>query len=364
MTNLLFYVSGHGFGHAIRTAEVMRALEHEYTCFRILTRTLAPEGLFSGLHAVSNDVKRVEIDSGVVETEGTLRIDKDATVAQLANFLERCDDIVAMEAEFVRQNAISLIVADIPYLAGEIAERADVPSMAIGNFTWDWIYEPCLEGHDSGDAFLARIRRGYASMACYLRLPFSHDTESFSRVVDVPLITRRSQRDREHILTKLGVREDRSRVVYAMRSPTSLEALRRAAKKDPNRLYFYFGRHQPDMPENTQSVVLDDQLSFPDMLSICDAVVSKLGYGILADCISSQTAVLFPPRVGFREDDMLVPAAFEYLRARELPLDNYESGDWLTDLQQLEAVPKPSGCLGTNGAVICAQLLAEEAKQA
>ena len=33
-------------------------------------------------------------------------------------------------------------MADIPFLAGDIAAAAGIPIIAITNFTWDWIYEP------------------------------------------------------------------------------------------------------------------------------------------------------------------------------------------------------------------------------
>jgi hypothetical protein len=362
MIKALFYVSSHGFGHAVRAAEVIRALGEIQKNVRVVVKTSAPGKLFAGLPAVLGDVTPVEIDTGVEEQNDTLRIDKDATVARLETFIEQSEKIVASEVEFVRREGISLIIADVPYLAGEISERADVPAMAIGNFTWDWIYEPYLAGDADGEAHLARIRRGYGSMACYLRLPFSHDTETFRRIVDVPLITREVRRDTQDVLRKLGVdlRDQRTRVVYAMRSPRSLEALARAAHEDPDRLFFYFEPPQQGMPGNMRSVVLDDQLGFLDVLGVCDAIVSKLGYGILADCLSTQTAVLFPPRFGFREDDILVPSAYKYLRACEIPLREYESGDWMAHLGRLEATPEPTESLATHGASTCARILGEQ----
>lgn len=360
VTNAVFYISGHGFGHAVRAAEVIRAFGETEQDVRIFVKTNAPSKLFAGLPAMVSDVIPLEIDTGVAERNGTLRIDTDATVARLAAFLGRCDEIVASEVEFVRREGISLIVADVPYLPGEVAERAGVPCTAIGNFAWDWIYEPYLANNIHGETYLARIRRGYASMACYLRLPFHHDTESFGSIIDVPLITREVQHGRQDILRKLSVdaSRQRSRVLYAMRRPGSLEALARAADRARDRLFFYFEAPQADMPENTRSVLLDEQLSFLDVLSVCDAVVSKLGYGILADCASTQTAILFPPRDGFREDDILVPAAYKYLRACELPLEDYETGDWITHLERLEVAPQPADSLATHGATTCAEILA------
>ena len=60
-------------------------------------------------------------------------------------------------------------MGDIPPLAVAAAEAAAIPSVAIGNFTWDWIYED----YRSEDALeLARdIRRMYRKATTALRLP-------------------------------------------------------------------------------------------------------------------------------------------------------------------------------------------------
>ncbi len=361
MKRILFYISGHGLGHAARSAEVIRALGEHEPGIRILVNTAAPKRLFADLPAVAGDVTAFEIDTGVVEKSSSLSIDPHATAAQLTEFNKHCDEIVAAEAERVRRENISLVVADIPYLAGEIAEHAGVPCVAIGNFTWDWIYEPYLAGAPDGEASLALIRRAYRKMTCYLRLPFSHNAESIPNVVDVPLIVRPLQAAPRDVLRKLGIdaHDRRPRILYAMRDSTPLGTVARAARNVPDRLILYFGSQQENMPDNTRSVVLDDQMHFPDVLNVCDAVVSKLGYGTLADCISTHTPILFPPRSNFREDEILVPAALKLLRAREFPLEDYGSGNWIPHLRRLEKTAAPTDSLATDGAATCARILAE-----
>lgn len=229
---------------------------------------------------------------------------------------------------------------------------------------WDWIYEPYLADHPQGEVYLARIRSGYRSMGCYLRLPFHHETQLFRNVVTAPLITRHTCPDRQDVLRRLGIHSVGSRplVLYAMRSPGSLESLVRAARCSPDRLFLHFEVRSSGLPENTLCVRPDAQLGFGDVLSACDAVVSKLGYGILADCVSTQTAILFPPRKGFREDEILVPAAKEHLRACEIPLDDYERGNWATHLELLESIAAPAVRLGTDGAAFCADRLCDQCR--
>jgi UDP:flavonoid glycosyltransferase YjiC (YdhE family) len=360
MKRIFFYISGHGFGHAARSAEVIRALGEEHPGIDVLVATSAPKRLFADLPAVVGNVTASEIDTGVVEGGSSLSIDRHATVARLADFMRDCDEVVAVEADRVRREKISLIVADIPYLAGEIAERAGVPSIAIGNFTWDWIYEPYLDESPDGQALLARIRRAYGKMSCYLRLPFSHDTDLFNRVIDIPLITRSVRTAPEDVLHWLGIVQDdrRSRVLYAMRDSAFLHSLARAADKSPDRLFFYFGSPQSNMPENVRAVALDDRVAFPDVLNACDVIVSKMGYGTLADCLSTGTPILFPPRSDFREDEAFAPVVPRRLRAHEMSLDDFEAGNWLPHFKQLEGSPEPSESLPMDGAAACARIVA------
>lgn len=366
MKRILFYISGHGFGHAARSAEVIRALGEGHSDIDVLVVTSAPKRLFAALPTVVGDVTVLDIGTGVVEGGSSLSIDRHATVARLAEFIRDCDEIVGAEVERVRREKISLIVADIPYLAGEIAERADVPCVAIGNFTWDWIYEPYLSDAPDGQALLARIRRAYGKMSCYLRLPFSHDTESIRPIVDVPLIVRSIRAESQDVLRQLGIDEQdqRSRVLYAMRDSVFLDALARAADNATDRLFLYFGSAEGEMPDNARPVLLEDGVTFPDVLNVCDAVVSKLGYGTLADCIATGTPILFPPRSDFREDEVFFPVVPRYLRARELPIGDFESGNWLPYLRQLAESPEPPGAFPMDGAATCARMLADRCRDA
>lgn len=365
MKRILFYVSGHGFGHATRSAEVIRALGNDHPEIAVRVVTTAPQRIFADLPAVVGEVIVSEIGTGVVEGNSSLQIDRAATVARLARFIQGCDRIVETETERVRREEVSLIVADIPYLAGEIGQRAGVPCAAIGNFTWDWIYEPYLAESADGGRLLARIRQAYNKMTCYLRLPFSHDTESIPSIREIPLITRPVRTAPEYVLHRLGIDQNdrRSRILYAMRDSSFLHAVASAAAGAPDRLFFYFGSPQGPMPANTRPVFLDGEMAFPDVLNVCDAVVSKLGYGTIADCVATNTPILFPPRSDFREDEVFLPLVPQYLRARELPLCDFESGLWLRHLEELETAPAPVSSLLMDGAAVCARILADMCRE-
>jgi UDP-N-acetylglucosamine:LPS N-acetylglucosamine transferase len=58
---------------------------------------------------------------------------------------------------------------------------------------------------------------------------------------------------------------------------------------------------------------------YVSLLAACDVVVTKPGYGIVADCLANRVAVLFTDRGPFREYDVLAEALQTLGRARYMP---------------------------------------------
>jgi hypothetical protein len=340
---LLFYISGHGFGHARRSAEVVRALRAAAPDVNVYVRTGAPADMFKGLTA--GPVVRPEIDAPVVERD-PLTIDWPATLAGAAELLRRRRVVVAREAEAVREMDPSLVVADVPFLAGDVAAALGVPCVAVSNFTWDWIYEPHRGQHPDGAAVVRGARASYARMDALLQLPFGHDTDVFPQVLPVPLVARRSTREPHEILRLLGLdaTDQRPRVLVGMRGGVAPETLAAAAAGAPG--FQFVSSNRPA------------EMDFSDLLAVSDVVVSKLGYGMIADCIAAGTRLAWPRRIGFREDEITEREAPRYLRMTEMPVDDFRSGAWVATLERAMALPDPPEQISLDGAEACAKVIA------
>jgi hypothetical protein len=82
---VVFYISGHGFGHASRDIEVINALQAQAPDLPLVVRTAAQRWLFDltvrrpvGFHAVECDTGIVQIDS--------LHLDEAESVRRAAAF--------------------------------------------------------------------------------------------------------------------------------------------------------------------------------------------------------------------------------------------------------------------------------------
>ncbi|HZN64695.1 MAG TPA: hypothetical protein VFB66_05300, partial [Tepidisphaeraceae bacterium] len=169
--------------------------------------------------------------------------------------------------------------------------------------------------------------------------------------------------EREDVLSRLYISpaNDSPRVLVAMRGGIPQDVLARAAADARE---FLFLTPQPrqlpaNHPPNVHLARPDGDVDFSDLLSVSDVVLSKLGYGTIADAIAADTRLLWPRREGFREDDVTEVEAPRYLRMAELPLDDFRAGRWRRSLEQAMALPPPTADISTQGAAACAAFLAE-----
>ena len=360
MRSFVYYVSGHGFGHARRSAEIIRAMLRHDQELTVHVRTSAPRAIFDTVRDVRLQYHSSAIDPGVVERD-PLNLNMPATLDRIRTLLQRADDLTDDETRFIRDQRASLVLADVPFLAGEVAARAGVPCLAVSNFTWDWIFERLAETGSERE-LLKIIRNGYAKMAGLIRLPFGHDNPWVPRIVDVPLVANRSTRGPAEILGELNLSQDqRPRILIGMRGGVSVESLRTAASQSRRLLFITPYQLSSDLPRNVVTADCDAGCpsTFADLTSVSDVVVSKLGYGIVADCIAARTRLLWPRRKNFREDELTEAGSRRYTTHREIPTKDFYEGKWNEHLEALLAQPMPTERPTFDGPEVAAKVINE-----
>ena len=365
MQRIVFYVSGHGYGHARRSAATIAALVERCADVAVTVRTSAPARIFAGMDRVNVEPPEMPLDFGAAEVDATT-IDVPGTLAGAKALLERQKEIVAHEVRYLRQRDVRMVLADIPFLVGEVvrAYRADarwqVPAIAIGNFTWDWIYEPYFAGDPQFASAGETMRAAYRQFDLCLRLPFAHAMPFFPQVQDVPLVARPPQLSVDQVLPRLGLagHDSRPRVLLAMRGGMSQEMVSAAARGAPDFLFLSLQNVPAGAPANLRPIAIPAEIDFTDVLRACAVTVSKLGYGLVADAIICQTALLWPPRTNFREDELFRPTLGHYTRAYEIPLADFRAGRWAPHLAALMALPAAAKVMRTDGAAVCAEAIA------
>jgi hypothetical protein len=333
--------------------QVMRALAAAAPDVGIQVRTAAPARVFEPI--APQQIQHSEIDSGMVEASA-LAIDPQGSLEHLEQFMARPQSIISAETECASAMAPAMIVADIPFLAGDVAAAIGVPCMGISNFTWDWIYHSLFGAAARYAPLHQQIVASYSRFSALLQLPFGQTCAAIPQTIPMPLIAPRSRRNREQILLQIGIdaSDPRPRVLFATRGGISPQALLTAALGTPEMLFLSAMELPANRPANLKNFDLATGLDFSDVLGVCDVVVSKLGYGIVAECIAARVRLLWPRRYGFAEDAITEQELPKYVPTMEIPHNDYLSGNWSAALRKLIAQPLPAETMRTDGAEQCA----------
>ena len=330
MRSILYYITGHGYGHAVRSIQVIRALQEATPAIRVHVRTTAPQWLFASLPRPVSYTAR-SIDVGVIQPD-SLRMDLAATLSACSDLQDRLPQLLDEEVEFVQAQKIDLIIGDIPPPCFDIASRAKIPSVAITNFTWDVIYLAYAEEYPQFTPIIAAMRQSYSKSTLALTLPYPCDMSMFPRHEPIPWITRRSSLSRLQARARFGLPES-STVVLLSFGGIGLETLPFQHLKAMSEFDFVAtggGKSQGNFH------VLDGaQRRYEDLLCAADVVVTKPGYGIVADVLAHRVPILYTERGNFSEYQFLVRALNELATAEFVQQGTLRAGDLRPSLQRL-----------------------------
>ena len=294
-----------------------------------------PDWVFSEAPSLNVRFRHLVCDVGAVQRD-SIHLDVGETLRRNRLFYRAMGDLVRKEAEFVGREGIDLIVGDIPPIAFLVSAAAGIKSIAVGNFSWDWIYEDYAARAPRIAPLVALIREAYGKASLLLRLPFHGDMSAFGNVRDIPLVTRMASTPAREVRRRLGIgRGEGRKVVFVSLGGHDNERLLSGARADMGNYVFisYF----PLPAREGRVIVLRDRASFshPDIVRASDAVVSKPGYCTVAECIANRTPLLYTERDDFREYAVLEEAIRRHLPSGRIPKSDFLSGRWKQYLDSL-----------------------------
>ena len=378
MSAVVFYISGHGFGHASRDIEVINRLHARAPDVRIIVRTAAPRWLFDVTLRAPIDWEPLECDTGVVQVD-SLTVDVEETIRQAAAFYATFDARAHAEADYLARRDVSLVVGDIPPLAFLAAHLAGRPSVALGNFTWDWIYGEYAETAIRAPGLVKTLAVAYGHAGLALRLPLHAGFAACRRVQDVPFVARRSRRAPGELRQHFGMGAGEVLVLpsfggygiggidmaalgriegYRLVVTADLAAARRGSEMETGA--------GPSLALPRNALLLDERdlyaagFLYEDLVAAVDVVATKPGYSIIAECAANGTAMLYTSRGRFPEYDTLVREMPRYVRAEFISNEDLIGGRWQAPLDKLMRRSAPRG-VNVDGADVVAEAISARA---
>jgi L-arabinokinase len=364
LPTVVFYISGHGFGHASREVEVINALGAARPDLSLVIRSAVSTDLLDRSVRVPYRLLAGPCDTGVVQSSSVAH-DDPATVREAVAFHAALDDRADEEVRRL-EGDVAAIVGDIPPIAFEVAARLGVPSLAIGNFTWDWIYEEYPGLRAAAPWLVPMIRESYRKATKALELPFAGGFEVFPVVRRIPLIARHPTRSRSETRTRCGVPLDRPAALLSFGGyglPTldlsSIDCLDDWTIVTTERSTTAGRRLPAHVVRLSEREAFSTGLRYEDLVAAVDVVVTKPGYGITGECVTCGTSMLYTSRGQFREYDLLVREMPRYVRARFISQEDLFAGRWRASLEALQSQSRPTETLPTDGAEVASREIQE-----
>jgi L-arabinokinase len=367
MAAVVFYITGHGFGHAVRQIAIVNALAQRRPDVGIVVRTPVAKWLFERSVRSTVRLEPIPVDTGAIQ-RGSLDVDVPATLAAAQAFYAGAEAWLTAEAAWLRRQDARLVVADIPPLPIAAAARAGVPAIGISNFTWDWIYED-YDARRLAPGLVETIGAWYAEAREGWRLPMFGGFATFATLRDLPLVARVARLPRDRTRAALGLPPDRPLVLVSLggygargidlhAAAASLRGVAEVVATSYDTFTPGQGVHRVD-----ETAVYGGRIRYEDLVGAVDVVASKPGYGIISECAANATALLYTDRGRFCEYEVLVREMPRLLESAFIDQEDLLAGRWRDAVASLLARPARAAAPAA-GAVTAADWLSDQLDRA
>jgi hypothetical protein len=327
---IAYFLTGHGFGHGVRGSAIISELPPE---IEVDIYTSLPEAFFrEELHRPYQYIS-CEIDCGCLQLD-TVEVDVEATLARYSEIEADRHQIISRYVPMLKATGVDLVIGDTPPLAFPIAKAAGIASWNLCNFDWTDIYRPFVEQHPRYQEMLERMTADYALADRNIRFfPFM-EPPSGAPFEKIGLVCRPGRPSREAFAKRFGLDIQKKWCLIYIGNfgleGVAWDRLNLFPDWEFMGLYPLSGA-----AANYHQVDKDPSFRYADLTASVDLVLGKLGYGLVAECLSLAKPILFLSRNGFSEYDMLRQLILDRNMGQEISLEKLMSLDIESELNSL-----------------------------
>jgi len=323
---LYLAITNHGFGHATRAASVAAEIQRLCPEILLVLVTTAPRWLLEGYISGDFILRPRAYDIGVIQTD-SITMDKVATLKKLQELKARQASIVASEVNFIKQNRVGLILADLPPMAAAIAKAANIPCYMMSNFGWDFIYQAWQDELPEFGEMVEWIRGCFSQCDRLFRLPLHEPMTAFPHITDVGFTGGTPRYSPEQLKRDLNLTAPKERTVLLTFGGLGLEQIPyQNLKHFADWQFITFDRNAPNLPNLVK-------LSSPeyrpvDVMPLCYCMISKPGYSTFSEACRQNLPIISITRDDFAEAPVLLRATQNYVPHRILQPAEFFTGTW------------------------------------
>jgi spore coat polysaccharide biosynthesis predicted glycosyltransferase SpsG len=354
MPILYIAITNHGFGHATRAAAVAAEIQRRNPDLTLILATTAPRSVLEAYLGDTFIHRPRAFDVGVLQSD-SITMDLPGTLAQLQTIQANARATIVSEANWLKQNRVDLVLADIPPLAAPIAHAAGIPCWMMGNFGWDFIYRAF--GTDFA-AITDWIGDCFEKCDLLFRLPFHEPMARFPNIVDVGLtgVTPRYSPeiiDREFNLADVPKTK---RILMTFGGLGLSKIPYENVRNFPDHRFLCFDLNAPDLPN---LIKVDDRHYRPvDLMETCGCIISKPGYSTFSEACRLDLPIISLVREGFAEAPVLLEGLQDYAHHQIVTPDEFFQSGW-EFLHQPLIAPRQAKTLAKDGNGTIAEAVTE-----
>lgn len=323
--SILYYVSGHGFGHISRSYEICKELLKNPNIYITLCSSRVD---FIKEEHPRLEKRKILMDVGVYQDDA-LSLDISKTLHALQEFEENKSKLLENEWNFAKDRDFQMILSDSASLPFVLASELGIPSFFIGNFSWDFIYENYSNEDPYFSIISHIIRTEYSFATGALYLPFHCPHVPFQKVQYVGLVGRKPTLSKKEAREQFGFHDEFQYFLLSF-GAYGLRNYQWNWENKPSGWNIIVSGTDGSFHDFVKEIPTNH---YPNLVTAVDYVVTKPGYGIISECIFAHTPILYTSRGDFAEYPYIVEGLEKSHPSAYLPMESLLSFNWKNSIQ-------------------------------
>jgi uncharacterized protein (TIGR00661 family) len=347
---ILYYISGHGFGHISRSYEICKELATQENITNV-TISSARIDFIQDPHP-KIQLRKILMDVGIYQ-KNSISLDIEKTRHALEEFEKGKQLLLENEVSFAKKENFDLIISDSASLPLVLAVELKIPSIYIGNFTWDFIYRNYEKNHPYFGVISRILAVEYSFASSAIQLPFSCPMEGFLEQQSIGLVGRKPNLTKEQARKNFQFSKDFIYFLFSF-GAYGLHEIEFFWENKPKN-WIIVGNNLPGIESKEILSISTDQ--YPDLVTAADYVVTKPGYGIISEAILCNTPILYTDRGDFAEYDTLVTALNRYHPSAYLTQEQIRNFDFEAGIEKCKSEIGTKEKIETNGTEMAVSII-------
>ncbi len=320
--HFLFAISSHGYGHLSQVSPVINRLMQVYPDALLFIQTTLAQDIIAARIKHSFHYIHFEGDVGLI-MNGAIKVRVQETRIAYQQFHDRWNEKFDQQTDILKQNAIDILIADIPYLPLLAAQSLNIKTIAICSLNWVDILSGYFQHDKIIEGYLDIMRSAYQQADIFLKPQPSMPMQWLVNSQTIQPLVNAGTESRSKLLLELSIPEDKKIILFALGGISTSISL----KAWPVYKKFHFlVQDGYDSSADWVHNIKQLSLSISDIIQSVDLIITKPGYGIFVEAAFSGTPVLYVERGDWPEEIYLLKWLNKYLPVRKISPEDLLNG--------------------------------------